>query len=284
MNIAVTGSGGQLGAELCRQLGSRAVGLDLPDFDLTDRDRVAKTLRDIRPAAVINTAAYTQVDKAEEQPELCRAINATGVARLAEVCRTLDCPLVQVSTDYVFGAETTRSTPYRENDAPGPLGIYGQTKLAGEREAAQWEKHVIVRTCGLYGKPGPRTAASNFVDTMLRLAGQRDRLAVVDDQHCTPSYVPDVAQAIGFLLQSGAVGTYHVVNTGRTTWYDLAAEIFSRRNLTIDLARITTAQYGAPAPRPLYSLLDTAKYHALPGCPPMPSWRNALNDYLSANQ
>lgn len=279
MRVAVTGAQGQLGSELMRQLGTDAVGLELPEFDLTDRTRVLDMLQAIRPDVVINTAAYTQVDKAEENVSLCRAINASGVGHLAEACRRLDCILVQISTDYVFGRDQARVTPYRETDPPGPLGVYGQTKLEGEQQAAAWAKHFIVRTCGLYGQLGPRTPG-NFVATMLRLGRERDLLRIVRDQHCTPSYVPHVARAVRFLLGTREYGLYHVVNTGATTWYDLAAELFRLTGLTVRLEPITTAAYGAPAPRPAYSVLDTAKYHALAGRPALPSWQAALAEYV----
>lgn len=279
--IAVTGSGGQLGSELCRRLGGRAVPLDLPDFDLTDKDRTLQALAALRPAAVINTAAYTQVDRAEEQAELCRRINASGVAYLAAACRQLDVPLVQISTDYVFGGAAQLGRPYCEDDEPSPQGVYAQSKLGGEREAAAWPKHIIVRTCGLYGKQGPKTPASNFVETMLRLGQQGKPLRVVADQHCTPSYVPHVARAILFLLESRQFGRFHVVNSGATSWHGFAAEIFRQSQLDVSLEPITTAQYGAKAPRPSYSVLDTRKYHALDG-PPMPTWQDALSEYLAA--
>ena len=281
MKIAVTGAEGQLGTELCRQLGGEAVGLDLPGFDLTDRDRVLGTLAEIRPRAVINTAAYTQVDRAENEVEACRAVNADGVDHLVETCRELDCTLLQLSTDYVFGGETGRRTPYRETDPPDPQGVYARTKLEGERHAARWQKHFIVRTCGLYGPPG-RRSSGNFVETMLRLASSRQDLRVVGDQRCTPSYVPHVARAIRFLLGTVAYGTYHVVNSGETTWYDLAGEVFRLTGTEVRLEPISTAQYGAPAPRPSYSVLDTGKYHALPGRPAMPTWQEAVAEYLHA--
>ena len=281
MNIAVTGAGGQLGGELCRRLGDRAIPLDVPQFDLTDRDKTIQTLLDLGPGAVINTAAYTLVDRAEQEVERCRRINAEGVGHLAEACRRLDVPLVQISTDYVFGRDLTRNTPYREDDDPGPLGVYAQSKREGEVRAAVWPKHTIVRTCGLYGRRGPQTSASNFVDTMLRLGRQGKPLRIVDDQHCTPSYVPHVAQAILFLLEAGHFGTYHVVNRGATTWHGFASEIFRQSRMQVETERITTAEYGAPAPRPLYAVLDTSKYHALGG-PAMPTWQEALAEYLRA--
>jgi dTDP-4-dehydrorhamnose reductase len=280
MTIVVTGCGGQLGSELCRQLGHQAVGLDLPDFDLTDRDRVVEILTEIRPRAVINTAAFTQVDRAEEEVALCRAVNAAGVAHLVEACGRLDCTLVQISTDYVFGGDTGRRVPYRETDEPSPQGVYARTKLEGEREAARWEKHLVIRTCGLYGRRGPR-AGPNFVETMLELGSRQKRVRVVADQRCTPSYVPHVARAIRFLLDTDGHGTYHVVNSGETTWYDLAVEVFRQSTLEIEVEPITTSDYGARAPRPAYSVLDTGKYHALSDAPAMPAWRDALAEYLA---
>lgn len=283
MTIAVTGSGGQLGSELCRRLGSRAVALDLPEFDLTDEDRTLQILTSLCPRAVINTAAYTQVDRAEDQAELCWQINSAGVSHIAAACRELDVPLVQISTDYVFGGAPYLGRAYREDDEPNPRGVYAQSKLGGEHEAAACAKHIIVRTCGLYGQQGPKTPAGNFVDTMLRLTRQGKPLRVVADQHCTPSYVPHVARAILFLLESDHFGLFNVVNGGATTWHDFAAEIFRQSQLDVSLEPITTAQYAAKAPRPSYSVLDTSKFHALGG-PAMPAWQDALSEYLAARR
>ena len=280
MRIAITGAGGQLGAELCRLLGDRAVALDLPEFDLTNRELVLGTLASIRPDAIVNTAAYTLVDKAEDEPQPCRGVNALGTQYLADACRAADCPLVQISTDYVFDGDG-RSTPYRETDEPTPRGVYAQSKLEAERFAAAWPKHFVVRTSGLYGHPGPRSPG-NFVLTMLRLAESHTSLRVVDDQRCTPSYVPHVARAVEFLLGTSAYGTYHVVNSGDTTWHGMAAEIFRQSGLNIRLETISTAEYGARAPRPAYSVLDTSKYLALEGRPALPRWQDALAEFLGS--
>jgi len=283
MKVVVTGSGGQLGSELCRQLGGDAVGLDLPEFDLTDRDRVVRTLAEIGPQAVINAAGFTHVDEAERQVELCRAVNADGVAHLVEACRRLDCPLVEISTDYVFGVDAGRRGPYRETDEPRPLGAYARSKLEGERCAAMWHKHYIVRTCGLYGRAGPRSRG-NFVETVLARGAEGERLRVVRDQHCTPSYVPHVARAVRFLVGTEAFGTYHVVNTGETTWYDFAVEAFRQAGMDVRPEPITTSEYGLAVPRPGYSVLDTGKYHGLCGAPPMPRWEEALAEYLAVRR
>lgn len=278
--IAVLGCKGQLGSELCRRLGERAIGLERAALDVTDRRRVLEALEVLRPSTVINTAAYTFVDKAEGDQAACRALNVDAVASLAEVCRRTNSTLVHISTDYVFGADTARRTPYREADPPSPQSIYAQTKLEGEGHAATCPRHFILRTCGLFGRRTAGSGAGNFVETMLRLAQQRDTLRVVDDQHCTPTYVPHLATALLFLVESERYGTYHVVNRGATTWHGFATEIFRQSGIDIKLERITTAQFAAPAPRPLYSVLDTTKYHALGG-PPMPSWQQGLSEYLA---
>jgi dTDP-4-dehydrorhamnose reductase len=282
MNILVTGAYGQLGGELCRQLGTRAIAAGSDTLDLSDGPAVAGRVRKLAPAAVINCAAYTQVDQAESEPEKCRAINAVAVEHLARACDALDCPLVQISTDYVFGAARPQRRPWTERDCPSPQGVYARTKLEGERAAAGHRKHLIVRTCGLYARPSdPR--ATNFVKTMLRLAAARPEVRVVADQHCTPTYVPHLARAILFLLDGGGTivpwGAYHVTNAGATSWHEFAVEIFRLAGLPVAVRAITAAEYAAAAPRPSYSVLDTAAYDRVGG-PPMPDWRSALVEYF----
>jgi dTDP-4-dehydrorhamnose reductase len=279
MTIVVTGFRGQLGSELCRQLGSAAVGLDLPEFDLTDRPGVIAALARLRPRAVINTAAYTLVDRAEQEPDRCRAVNVDGVAHLVEACRQRDCTLVQISTDYVFGEDRGRTIPYRETDPPGPQGVYAQSKLDGERAASEWPRHVIVRTCGLYGRLAERSAG-NFVETMLRLAATGKRLRVVNDQRCTPTYTPHVVRAIRFLVDVEARGIYHVTNAGHATWYEFACEIFRQSGLAVPVDPIASTEWAASSPRPTYSVLDTSKYLARSNPPPLPPWQAALAEYL----
>jgi dTDP-4-dehydrorhamnose reductase len=313
MAILITGAYGQLGGELCRQLGGGAIGLDIDTLDLTDRAAVAAALHALEPEAVINCAAYTQVDKAESEPEKCHAVNATAVEHLAAACARLECPLVQISTDYVFGGAgqictpfapqeedystvlapreemssrrsvTSTLRPWQEDDPPLPQGVYARTKLEGEEAAAAHTKHLIVRTCGLYARRSDPRAA-NFVRTMLRLGATRPELSVVSDQHCTPTYVPHLARAVLFLLGRGGSpapwGTYHVTNAGKTTWHEFALEIFRLAKMPVGVRAITTAEYGAVAARPSYSVLDTTKYHRLGG-PPMPDWRAALEEYFA---
>jgi dTDP-4-dehydrorhamnose reductase len=283
MSIVVTGAYGQLGGELCRQLGTAAIPLDIDTLDLADGPATVERMLSLKPEAVINCAAYTAVDKAETEPEKCLAVNATAVENLVLACSQLNCPLVQISTDYVFGAVVASPRPWRENDPCRPQGVYAKTKYEGERAAAKYAKHLIVRTCGLYARPSDPRAA-NFVKTMLRLGATRPELRIVADQHCTPTFVPHLAHAILFLLgttgKPAPWGVYHVTNTGEATWNEFAAEIFRQAEMPIKIQPITTAEYGAPAARPSYSVLDTSAYHQLGG-PAMPSWQAALEEYFA---
>ena len=306
-----------MGGELCRQIGPQAIPLDIDTLDLTDGKAVQDMLPPLRPEAIINCAAYTQVDKAEKEPDLAYAVNAAAVENIVRVCKEIGCPLVQISTDYVFsGKDESRvqgsgfrvqdlgfrvqeakedvhpssfilhpsfNRPYLEDDPTTPQGVYARTKLDGERAVARYEKHIIVRTCGLYARPSDNRA-HNFVKTMLRLGSTRSELSVVADQYCTPSYVPHVARAVlflaGFHLPSPAPwGIYHVTNTGATNWHDFAEEIFRLAGMNVSVKAITTAEYGAPAERPSYSVLDTTAYQSLGG-PPMPDWKTALEEYI----
>jgi dTDP-4-dehydrorhamnose reductase len=276
--IVITGAEGQLGAELCRQLGERAIGLSRNACDLLDAAAVSAAFDRLRPGVLINAAAYTAVDRAEVERAQCRAINADAVATLARTCNAFDCPLVQIGTDYVFGGDLLRDTPYGENDTPSPINVYGQTKLEGERAAATASRHLIVRTCGLYG-PRHKPTQANFVDTMLRLSTERDSLRIVNDQHCTPSYTRHVARAIVALIDANASGIVHVVNRGATTWLDFASEIFRLAGRTIRIEPITTAEYNAPAARPRYSVLDTSRLESLEVA--LPHWHDALAEYLA---
>ncbi len=285
--ILVTGAAGQLGAELCRLLGQAAVPIDIDKLDLTRGSAVRKALAEIQPELVINCAAYTQVDQAESEPGVCRAVNAVAVQYLVEACRGLDCPLVQISTDYVFGAAADPPHPHREDDPTLPQGVYAQTKLEGEWAAAKHPKHLIVRTCGLYARASHQEAR-NFVKTILRFARSSDKLRVVADQHCTPSYVPHVARALLYLAGVDRAapapwGIYHVTNRGATTWHELAGEIVRLAGLKVTVEAITTAEYPRAAPRPAYSVLDTTAYHRLGG-PAMPDWKAAIAEYFAESR
>ena len=279
--IAVTGAAGQLGRELCRLLGPRGTGLPRAALDISQPQQVQAVLERLRPAAVINCAAWTAVDRAETEFPAALEANAIAVQHLADACRTIGCRLVQVSTDYVFGADASRTTPYAETDPPGPLNGYGRSKLAGEEAARSWVNHQIVRTCGLYaaGEQGP-VRGRNFADTMLVLARDRPEVRVVADQFCTPSYVPHVAEAILALLESDATGTFHLTNAGSTSWHGFARELFQQAGLPTGAVPIAASEYPSPVVRPAYSVLDAGRLGGLGIF--LPSWQKGIAAYLAA--
>lgn len=278
--IAVVGAGGQLGTALTRQLGGQGIPLSRTDLDITDEDAVNRILDRLRPDVVINCAAWTAVDAAEQNPDGCRTVNATGVEHLARACTNLGALLVQVSTDYVFGADHGRAAPYREDDPPAPLNMYGASKLAGERVARICPRHIVVRTCGLYAaSPNGPVRGRNFLDTMLVLAATRPEVSVVADQVCTPSHVPDVADGILRLVAAGVTGTFHVVNEGQASWCDVATELFRQAGLPTRAVPIESSAYPSPVTRPRYSVLDTSAFLAATGFR-LPRWTDGVTDYL----
>jgi dTDP-4-dehydrorhamnose reductase len=271
----VLGAAGQLGRELCTRLPGEVVGLTREQADLTQPERLRATLAQLRPDVVVNCAAYNFVDRAESEPDAAFAVNSWGVRVLAFTCHVLGCTLVHFSTDYVFGIEETRTTPYRESDAPGPVSVYGLSKLAGEYLVrALCPEHVVIRTCGLYGARGGGGKGGNFVETMLRLAESGRPVRVVADQVCTPSYAADVAEASARLLASGGQGLYHITNAGSCSWHEFAAAVFELAAMKADLTGITSQEYGAAARRPKYSVLASR-------VPPLRPWREALAAYLA---
>ena len=232
------------------------------------------------PDAVINTAAFTHVDSCETEIAQAFRVNAEGPLTLARACAAADVTLVHVSTDYVFGGQAARE-PLSEDALPAPLSVYGASKLAGEHLIRGTDaRHLIVRTCGLYGSRGSAAKGGNFVRTMLRLARERPEVRVVNDQHCTPSYALDVAETIVDLLHADARGTYHVVNDGACTWFEFAREIFAAAGLEPSLTPITTADFPTPAKRPPYSVLATERTVAARGRP-LRSWQMAVQAYLA---
>ena len=280
MRYAVLGSAGQLGRDLSPHLPGEVIALTRPSADLTRPDALRATLTGLRPDVVLNCAAYNLVDRAEAEPDAAFAVNAWGVRTLAAVCRELGCALVHFSTDYVFGLDESRCTPYAEGDAPGPISVYGLSKLAGEYLVrALCPRHFVIRTCGLYGVWGTGGKGGNFVEVMLRGAGQGRPLEVVIDEVCTPSYTADVAAATAALVPTGRYGLYHLTNGGWCTRYDFADTIFELAGVKANLSPITRQQYrekrGAAARRPGYSVLSMGAYESL-GLPPLRPWREAL--------
>jgi len=279
IRVLATGAGGQLGADLLRVLAGtqhEVIGLTRAELDVTDPAAVEKAVVDARPDVVLNAAAYTAVDAAEADEATASAVNAGGPANLARACAAHGGRLVHVSTDYVFAGDAT--TPY-EVDAPtGPRSAYGRTKLAGERAVRELlpDRSWVVRTAWVYGETG-----GNFVKTMARLARERDTVAVVDDQHGSPTWSRDLAAGLVALATSadGTVppGTYHCTNSGGTTWCGLARAVFAELGADPERIRPTgTDAFPRPAPRPAYSVLSDASWRAA-GLPPARPWRDALH-------
>jgi dTDP-4-dehydrorhamnose reductase len=285
VKTVVLGSAGQLGRDLCPRLGGEVVPLTREQLDLAKpQAAIRPVLEAVRPDVVINCAAYNFVDKAESEPEAAFAVNAWGVRALAAACRELECVLVHFSSDYVFGLEAKRASPYSETDAPGPDSVYGLSKLAGEYLVRSiCPKHFVIRTCGLYGVWGSGGKGGNFVETMLRVANQGKPLRVVADQVCTPSYTVDVATATAALVRTDRYGLYHITNAESCTWHDFARTIFDLAGVKADLTGITSAEYGAAARRPAFSVLAAEKYRAL-GLSELRPWRAALAAYLQERQ
>lgn len=280
MRIAILGAHGQLGGELRHRLGDACVPYARHDVDITAPAQIESVLTQRLPDAVVNCAAYNAVDLAESEPDAAFRINALGPRALAEFCERHRLPLVHVSTDYVFGLDSQRTMPYRETDLPGPQSVYAAAKLAGEEFVrAGCSRHFILRTCGLYGRRG-QSGKRNFVETMLKLGREQPELRIVCDQRCTPTSTDDLAEAIVALLPTTAYGTYHATNAGDCSWSEFAAEIFRLANLSPKIIPITTAEYGAKARRPGYSVLNNEKLAAVLGHP-LPPWRDALKEYLA---
>lgn len=281
MTRLIIGALGQLGTALNGCLDGDCLRWDLPELDITDAEAVEQRLEEVRPEVVMNCAAYNLVDQAEQEPELAYRINALGPLNLARACARLDCELVHISTDYVFGMDRDRRQPWTEQDAPCPHGPYAVSKLAGEYYVrAYCPRHFVVRTCGLYGHASVDTKG-NFIRTMLRLGGERDRLNVVADQHCTPTSTRDLAEAVVDLVPSGRYGLYHCTNAGATTWCDLAAFVLDYAGLRVQVEPITTEQFGAVAERPRYSVLDCSRLQKVIGRT-LPDWKQAARHYVDS--
>jgi dTDP-4-dehydrorhamnose reductase len=259
MIVLVTGGSGQLGQAL------QFVAADYPEIefhfassaeaDITDKKKLIAVFERLKPDFCVNAAAYTAVDKAENEPEKAALINVTGAKNLAEICKAFNATLIHISTDFVF--DGSKQSPYSETDATNPQGVYGQTKLLGERAIENTGgKYYIVRTSWLYSQFG-----ANFMKTMLRLASERDSLNIVNDQIGTPTHAVDLAHAIAKIILSTKheYGLYHYSNEGVASWYDFAKKIFEINNVKIDVNPIPTSQFPTPAKRPAYSVLDKSK-------------------------
>jgi dTDP-4-dehydrorhamnose reductase len=279
MKIALLGSNGQLGRDLQRSLRDfDVVALARGDVDVTDHERARSVLLDIRPDAVLNTTAFHRVDDCETRPETAYAVNALAVLNLLRAANEIDAVFLHISTDYVFDGAARR--PYTETSEPRPLSVYGNSKLAGEfLVRGMSRKHVLIRTCGLYGEAGSRGRGGNFVETMLAKARRGEPIRVVHDQVVTPTYTRDLAEQIAQLLGTDQFGLFHITNEGSCTWYEFAQAIFELASVRADLSPTTSDAYKAPAARPRYSVLENARLKEL-GLNRMRHWRDALAAYL----
>lgn len=277
MKVLVTGVKGQLGYDVVNELkkrGIEAVGVDVREMDITDAAAVESVIRAAAPNAVIHCAAYTAVDAAEENEEVCRKVNADGTRNIAKVCKDLDIKMIYISTDYVFDGQGER--PWEPEDKQNPKSVYGQTKYEGELAVQELlEKYFIVRIAWVFGING-----KNFVKTMLKLAETRDTLTVVNDQFGSPTYTYDLARLLVDMIQTEKYGVYHATNEGFCSWYDFACAIFKEAGVEINVVPVTSAEYGAKANRPMNSRMSKEKLTEN-GFERMPSWEDALKRYMA---
>jgi len=285
--LALIGADGML-ARMVKRVAPSSFDLtyfDLPGFDMTNRDQVLASMSHLRPDVIVNCAAYTNVDGCETNDELALQVNGKGPGYLAEAALGVGAVLVHISTDYVFSGDKTK--PYSEDDPTGPLSSYGRSKLAGEKSILDsgLKRYFILRTSWLYGPGG-----KNFVETIIRLAGEREELRIVADQYGSPTYTEDLANAVFQLLETSAPsGIYHFSNNGSCNWYEFAEEIvkLARVNkLPVKAERIIpirTEDYPLPAKRPAYSIFSKHKYETITG-QTIPEWQDSLIRYFAIRQ
>jgi dTDP-4-dehydrorhamnose reductase len=282
MKILITGANGQLGTDLVKVLQQTdlVVPVTHADVDITDFNTLKEVCFKHKPDVVINTAAYVRVDDCETNQDLAFKVNALGARNIAVIAEEFGSKLVHLSTDYVFGGENNRNTPYTEFDTPSPINTYGRSKLAGEDYVQHLcRKHFIVRASGLFGVAGSSGKGGNFIETILRLAKERDKITVVNDQVFSPTYTPDLAAKIAQLIKTELYGIYHITNSGSCSWYEFAQEALRLTGSKTPLLPITSAEYPQKAKRPAFSVLDHNHLRLL-GSDDLPTWQEALDNYL----
>ena len=277
MKVLVTGVKGQLGFDVVNELEKRghvAVGTDVHNMDITDKAQVEAVIKEANPDAVIHCAAYTAVDLAEDNIDLCRRINADGTRNIAEVCKELDIKMIYISTDYVFDGDGTHF--WQPDDERNPLNVYGQTKYEGELAVETiLEKYYIVRIAWVFGVNG-----KNFIKTMLNLGKTRDHLTVVNDQIGSPTYTYDLSKLLVDMVETDKYGRYHATNEGLCSWYDFACEIFKQAGYNhVTVSPVSASEYPAKAKRPSNSRMCKDKLTEN-GFEKLPTWQDALGRYL----
>lgn len=275
MKILVTGVKGQLGYDIvreCEKRGIKTAGVDIEEMDITDKAACERVICAENVDAVIHCAAYTAVDAAEDNEELCRKVNAEGTKNIAEVCKSLDIKMMYFSTDYVFDGEQDR--PWEPEDKRQPLNVYGQTKYEGELAVEKLEKFFIVRIAWVFGING-----KNFVKTMLRLGKENGVVNVVNDQVGSPTYTYDLARLAVDMIQTERYGYYHATNEGECTWYTFACQIFNEAGMKVTINPVDSSAFPAKAKRPHNSRMEKKKLTEN-GFERLPSWQDALKRYL----
>lgn len=278
MRALVTGVKGQLGYDVMDELAKRGyegVGVDVEEMDITDAAAVDRVIKESKVDKVVHCAAWTAVDAAEDNIEMCRKVNALGTENIAKVCKELDIPMIYFSTDYVFDGEGTR--PWEPDDpVVEPLNVYGLTKYEGEQAVEKYlDKYYIVRIAWVFGVNG-----KNFIKTMLNLGKTHDTITVVNDQVGTPTYTYDLARLVVDMLEKEEYGKYHVTNEGGyISWYDFAKEIFSQAGMNVNVVPVSAEEYKAKAKRPSNSRMEKKKLEEH-GFDRLPTWQDALSRYL----
>jgi dTDP-4-dehydrorhamnose reductase len=282
MKVLIIGADGQLGTDLCQVLRKfEVVPLIQSDIEITSMDSVRKALLKHKPAIVVNTAAFVRVDDCEDEQDKAFMVNALGARNVAVLAQELGAKLVHISSDYVFGGESEpKRTPYTEFDTPVPLNIYGKSKLAGEKFVQHLcTRYFIVRSSSLFGTAGALGKGGNFIETIIKLAKERDELKVVNDQVVSPTYAPDLSRKIAQLIETEYYGIFHITNSGTCSWYEFAKEIVKLAGLKTPVTPIASAEYPQKARRPSNSVLDNYQLRLL-GMADMRSWQEALKDYM----
>ena len=275
MKVLVTGVNGQLGHDIveeCQKRNIEAIGVDVKEMDITDAHQVNEVITETKPDAIIHCAAWTAVDKAEDEVEQCRKVNRDGTKHIVDVCEKLDLPLMYFSTDYVFDGQGEES--WNEYDERHPLNVYGKTKYEGELEVERLKKHFITRISWVFGING-----SNFIKTMLRLGKERKEVSVVNDQIGSPTYTYDLARLCVDMIQTKEYGTYHATNEGICSWYEFACEIFKQAKMDVIVHPVDSTQFPTRAVRPKNSRMNETELDKH-GFTRLPSWQDALERYL----